>query len=655
MKTIRYIVSAIVLAAGLIACQQENMQPQNLSDGNEVEVAFDVMFPEPISVETKSPMGEGPEELNLVLCLYGAGDGYVQNWIPATLISTITDDNGYITRARYSVKLPVTDEPRTVHLFANAPSLEMVDYIDVIMEHMVSTDNDGAFWQEVSLPHIKKLANGSVDPASVRPLTNGVYLVRNFAKFVVYSAVQGDDDYAHFQLKRWALINVPTSGYVAPYTGDAANRFPGGFLNVKDYIGEDGTLTGSALYANLKDADRYLGYIPASDTPINSEYPGDPSDDPASDPIYAANNGAQYMYERPLPTTDQRQTSILIEIEFDGEHELAEDGEPVTYWYKMEILDESGAYLPFLRDFVYNVKIVGLDIVGYDTAQEAFNGPYFGNISASLETAGLNEIANKTSMIHVDQMDYTFLTGGTSEILTKPGSDVPAQFWFKTGDSDFLYETTAGVCIITTELIPVDGFEPAITVFQVNTGVITVNLAETSETQVKKSIIRVSGKPDAANGKTIYREITINLMTTQDFVHGSDNTSITTVPDDLDAPGQEVGITLWLPEGLGSSVFPIQVRIEAENNTLTANSIDLPVKTGPSDFDSSRNTFYFIYTIKYSDYCQLNPRTRKYEYKYDFPLTFYTSKNGDNSTRIKIRDLKGDFNTTDLTLGTVTP
>ncbi|MBO4844346.1 MAG: hypothetical protein J5490_07165 [Bacteroidales bacterium] len=69
----------------------------------------------------------------------------------------------------------------------------------------------------------------------------------------------------------------------------------------------------------------------------------------------------------------------------------------------------------------------------------------------------------------------------------------------------------------------------------------------------------------------------------------------------------------------------------------------------------TRNTFYFIYTINYSDYCKLNPRTRKYEYTYDFPLAFFTNKSTDNSTRILIRDLKGDFNPKELALGTVTP
>ena len=62
-------------------------------------------------------------------------------------------------------------------------------------------------------------------------------------------------------------------------------------------------------------------------------------------------------------------------------------------------------------------------------------------------------------------------------------------------------------------------------------------------------------------------------------------------------------------------------------------------------------------SYKYSDYCWLNPRTKKYEYTYEFPMKFYTSKTGDNSTQINLGDMANPahFNPTYLTLGTVTP
>ena len=669
MKVFRYI-SAIVMAAVLIACQKENTQFEIPAGGEKVEVTFSVLFPEPIIINTKaeSAMGEGPTSLDLMLCLYGAGDGYVQNWIPAQIVSTTTE-GGFITGGTYKASLPVTDEPRIVHLFANAPSISNIDYIDNIMEEMVSTDNNGAFWQEVRLPHIKRRSAGSAepDPTSVAALTRGVHLVRNFAKIIVRGAAPSDPDYVdpHFVVKRWTLINVPVKGYVAPYMGDASNRFPDGYTNIAAYESNGG----ADLYAQLKDTDNYLGYMPF-DTDIDGQYPGDPSSDPDSDPIYAPNGGAQYMYERPLPSTEEIQTAFLVEIEFDSEHPLTVEHnnlfpeDPVssiTYWYKIEVLDNDGAYFPFFRDFVYRIRLEALNDEGSETALEAYNGPYFGNISASLETAGLSELSDGVSLIHVDLMDYTFLTGGTQEILSttgvyNPDDPNPAQLYFipDVANPQAYHVSTDGICEITVTQVDVPGHEHAITAFEANeTGVITVTLANTGN-QVKKSILRVSGKSLTNNAKAIYREITINLMNKQEFKHNSYETAITNQPV-VNGKNNPVELTLYRPEDLGASVFPIQIRVEAENNTLSAISPDLPVKSGVSLFDSTRNSFYYIYTIKYSDYCKLNPRTKRYDYYYDFKMTFYTNKTGDNSTKIDIRDLAGNFYAKELTLGTVNP
>ena len=144
-------------------------------------------------------------------------------------------------------------------------------------------------------------------------------------------------------------------------------------------------------------------------------------------------------------------------------------------------------------------------------------------------------------------------------------------------------------------------------------------------------------------------------MQTQDFKHGAVATAITTQPDDLTAANESVGIKIQLPEGLGASVFPVQVRIEAENNTLSATSTDLPAQTGASVFDATRNTFYFIYTITYDMYRHLDQATWTYNYTYEFPITLYTNSRTDNRTLIDIRDLGGKFNPMKLGLGVEVP
>ena len=72
-------------------------------------------------------------------------------------------------------------------------------------------------------------------------------------------------------------------------------------------------------------------------------------------------------------------------------------------------MDTEGGYIPIYRDIVYRMNIADIEEVGSKTAFDAFKGEYFGNISASVETANLTDLSNKSSQIHVDQLDYTFV------------------------------------------------------------------------------------------------------------------------------------------------------------------------------------------------------------------------------------------------------
>ena len=666
MKATKYI-AALALLTGLISCQPEMFNGETV-EADTVEVTISVAFPEPLAVATKAKMGEGPtaDAFDIHLCLYGPGDGYVQNWIDATDITYTTDPvTHYVTGGTFKALLPITSDRRTVHIIANPPASvnpTTSDYIDNVMEKMVTTlgsDDECSYWQQIILPDGIQAKEGTGSATqlpsaddNVTAAFNNVHLLRNFAKIVVTSPDPSDPSYEYFDVKSWTLINVPTKGYVAPYTGDKNNRFPSGYLN--DFLKQNPT--GPQLYAQLtgteEGQDNYPGYMPP-EAEINEDFPGNPAT--AAEGVYVGRGEPLYMYERPLPQTGMTQTAVLIEVEFKEGHALYRAGENNTYWYKIEVLDNHGAYVPFLRDIVYTLRIKGLPEIGETTALAAYNGAYYGNISASLETAGLSDLSNGTSAIHVGRMDYTFLTGGTSRILTLDGTEngTPAQFYFKPDISaaNTYWQTTSGVCIISVTNKTVGGYDPAVTGFSVTDGgVITVTLAETGD-EMKKSIIRVSGRLDDPNAKDLYRDITITLMDTQNFAHGSDETCIENAATvNVNGVDNEVQFALYLPEGLGASVFPVQVRIEAEQNSLSAVTPDLPVEIGPSKFNSAKNTYFFIYTINYSDYCKLNPQTKKYEYTYDFHFSMFTSKRGDNSTRIDIRDLAGDFNPMILTL-----
>ncbi|MCR5714182.1 MAG: hypothetical protein K6F98_04555 [Bacteroidales bacterium] len=701
MKAIKYI-AAIALLAGLVSCQKEydaEVQTAPEAHPGMIEVPFTVHFPEPLPVSTKSVMGEGPAVtgFSLGFCLFGAGDGFVQNWQTAELVTPITDAQGHITGGSFTVLLPLSDEKRIVHVIADIPANAdpgntnaanpiTNTYIDKTMELLVTGKNaagayEGAYWQEIVLENGIRQYLGDDDiyhPEDdvVEDLSN-IHLVRNFTKFTVTNEDPSSEKYDGFQVTRWALINVPTMGYVAPYTGNASARFPKGYTNIKNYTAVDALL--NQLSGTEEGQDNYPGAIPP-DAEIDETFPGDPDGEGAAN--YTVGGGSQYMYERPLPTSTQKQTAVLVEVEFDAdnavsvayreEKEITDETVKAKYWYKIEALNAQGQYIPFYRNVAYILKIAGLETAGAATANDAFLGSYFGNISASLETASLNELSDGTSKIHVDLMDYTFLAGGGAPVTLMKDESTAAQFWFvpdvsyPSVESPAAYtQSTSGVCDIKVESVDVAGYDAAITAFTANEdGSIAVTLASTG-TKVKKSIIRVSarvGDDEATNpNKYIYRDITINLMETQSFIHANETVTEVTAFDGTPSTtglNNPVKINIFLPEDLGASVFPIQVRIEAENNTLSATSEDLPVATGKTVFgDGTRNTYFFIRTIEYSEYCHLDSRTKKYVYTYKFPVTFYTSKSGTNAnaTLIDIRDLGGKFNRKLLGFGVEVP
>lgn len=648
MKTIAKYILAIGLLALAVSC--ENLLiPKGYDDAEMVEVTMSFAFPEPVAISTKAQMSEGPtaDEFNIYLCVYGPGEGYVQNWIQPLETTMHSDENGFVDRGTFKALLPITEDNRTIHILVNPPASVVPtasDYIDNVMEQMVTTDGECAYWQQIELDKIdagNEMSTTTGYPkasATVEAAFTDVHLVRNFAKLIVTSDLITNGSY--FEVKRWTLINVPDKAYIAPYMSSGSYRFPNGYLNIANYLSD------GSLYSQLTTTDNYPGVMP-TDATINTDFPSDLSK-------YAVRGGAQYMYERPVPTTAGEQTAILVEIQFDQNHNPGSRTDR-TYWYKVEVIDNNGEYIPMFRDIAYTLKIEGIQEEGAATAQAAYNGPYFGNISASLETASLNDLSDGTSQIHVDVMDFTFMgaDGGSTFTLMKSPTEA-AQYWFKPTSSDTpKTQSVTDVCDIKVELLPVAGSQPAVADGSLVTpgdGSIKITLNAASATAIKKSIIRVSGRIGnnvATNThKYLYREINITLMEKQ-------NLAVTvTAPDGKTDAGKPVNFALELPEGLSASVFPIQLRIEAKNNSLCAYSPDLPASTGLSEFDGQRdlNTYYFIYTINFSDYRTLDPVTKKYVYHYDHAFTMYTSKRGDNSTPIKIRDLAGKFNETDVTL-----
>lgn len=634
MKKIIYILTlALFATTSCVTTLNDGLKTTSVppEPGTLVKVQFTAEFPD-LAPTTRAAMGELPVIEKMYVAVFGEGM-YLQNWIPAT--KTNVTGTGSSTKATYSIYLPLVDEARTLDFVANPPSENNppeFDYEKNILPNMITSGNDGAYWQRVSLPNGIKAAknatgdyildgdgNYTVDLNSVAPLQL-VYLIRNYAKIVVQAA-----ETAMFSLLNWTLINYPDRGSLAPFdisTGEVSEAY----MNIKAYEGRPK----GDFYETLTTT--YIGYEPA-DMEIVNTWP--------QNPVYVSSGVPQYMYERQMPEQDQ--TSIVAEIKWKTQTEYANAGGEgtipaglagQTYWYKIELLDKEGEYMPILRHIQYNLSIDGLNEAGYGTAKAAFDGNYFGNISSSLETSSLNEISTGESRIYVDYTDQTFLGGDEGLTLN---------YWFAPDDANnpnnHITRTTGNVTIsVTTKNVA--GYTNPIENFSVNydTGVITFD-TKTRTTELQKGIIRVQGK--VGDKRALFREVTINVIGDLAF---TSETQITSAPTS-DSSDQPVVITIGLPDDIPASLFPIQIRIEAEQNSLSTTNPKIPVQNGPSQFasKSGQRSFYYIYTIEYSQYPHPDPITHEIVGTTTFPLTFYTTKNGGNSTDILISDMNGYF------------
>ena len=178
-----------------------------------------------------------------------------------------------------------------------------------------------------------------------------------------------------------------------------------------------------------------------------------------------------------------------------------------------------------------------------------------------------------------------------------------------------------------------------------NHGTITVRLNDSQPGVVQKGKLKILGQ--VAGGRALYREVEFTVMEKQQFAAGETQASAT--PLASDAMNQETTVTLVLPDGLPRDIFPLQIKIEAQNNGLTSipdNMVTpaisaLPVKYGPSAFNSAKNSYYFVKTITFDDYATLNGTS--YEYTNEFPCKFKTRFGNGNATAIKINDIKGEY------------
>jgi len=678
MKKFLYIISAALLA--LTACTQELEQPADLSSKfpeGKVLVNVEVEFPGMDGADTRA-MAQKPTIDSLYVAVFGS-EGSFQNWIPAKF-DQIVDYQNHTTTAKYSVYLPITDKKRHLHFIANPPKdkdgKKVIKPVfgdeDEVINAMVKTkgstnEPEDAYWQKIEMDHIGSSSTSPTSEGYFEPdqYTQGklakVCLVRNYAKIKV--SVKDNEPY---KILDYRLMNVPTKGSVAPWNTGTQEYEPE-YMKILSYA-ESGK-TGDFYETLMK---KYLGYMPDADS-LDTKLP--------STVVTVNDNGdyGAFMYERTMFTRASKegsQTCFIAHIQFTQDVPI-DDGQTITkgtkYYYKIAVVGPDGEYIPILRNIQYSIEISGIKEKGHTEAEleNAAEWDFAGNINTGLEISSLNELSNGASMIRVNQTEYTsngVVDGQTGEVpsytiywqyfptsATASGTPVTDVGEVAASGSMEAYDVSLMMYDITKESAIDGSLDDLVldhaTLSDGTWGTIEVPIAQRGE-DTKTSVIRISGRYGA--GRRIFREVIINVLPETEFLNKQEQSTDATIKgtyieaDVIDGLNKVVNVHFRIPEGLGASMFPLNVTIEAKNNNLYSTSEDLPVETGTSYWSDKNNTFYFIRQIPLSEYRRIE--NGAYVYKQDYTCTLYTSKESGNSTDIVLADEKGFFKPCELSL-----
>lgn len=633
MKKVFYISITALLA--LVACTKEAEGPSSNQEdvlvvgenGPMATLTFTATFPDTKNpAETKGEMGDIPVIDNVYVAVFGQSSnpdgGNLQHWAPATL--TKVEDANHTYTANYTVTIPLSDEGRVIDFIVNYPSNDppLFDREKIVLNRFYTEGNNGAYWQRVELPNgIKGKTDKDgklvLDDATTA-LLNHIHLVRNFAKITVEPTTAT----AEFDVEGYTLINVPNRGNLAPMNNGS---FDTPYMSIAQYCEQ----TVEDNFVSALDAAHYHGFMPEG-AEIDTSNPGENS-------MIAAGDGF-YMFERTVPTTSNTQTAVIAKLKWKTADKITNPNNKQyaekEFYYKIEVIGEGGEYVPICRNIWYKINLTGLEGDGEETFDKAFTGAYFGNVSASIETATLNEITDNTSTIIVNRMDFT--TVNDNDV-------VDILFQYKPSSTETVLVEGSDV---TVDIRQIDGFDQSIdsrttatastttTVDGVTWGKITVTLKERPTSGMLRGALRIQG--NRSGKRVLFRDVILTVMAKADFVSTASDVSVS---------GDNVTVNIKLPEKLSYGVFPIQVKIEAQNKNLTSNSGDLPVDFGTSAFDPNKNSFYFVKTIQYSDYYHKDA-SGAWVYTTEYPCTLKRTSN--DPLNIKISDKADYFNVKDL-------
>lgn len=409
---IKRLTTYIVVAASLVlgACSEETLRPDVPDAGGEEGVRVSIAIPDMPRLATRA-FGDTPAaDLKLTVFEFEKGTDPTNTFLTkiyqAETLTQTNVTNGATVDFRIN-DLLMTESPRVLH-FVVAPQHLDARYASeaVVFSNLSVRDNSQAYWGRVEFPN----GYGTVDKDMKPQLTDeakqkltGVNVLRNFAKVSVEVAATAT---ANFQLTGFELVNVPTSGTVAPYNS-GRQKFPRMFDDA-------GTMLGYlAVAGNGSGQQGYSGIMPANCGFRNLEENFSPVAG-GGRPAWSTRDA--YLYEHPFEST--RRTYVILQ----GNYRPTTTDAWQTCYYKIDLVrlnEESGMteYYDILRNYDFHINVTGVSAPGASTASEAISGVSYNNISADVDARDMLQISDGANIVEVSKTNIIFTNTTPVEFL----------------------------------------------------------------------------------------------------------------------------------------------------------------------------------------------------------------------------------------------
>ncbi len=611
----RKIAFILLWVLALVSCVRQEMDPHELSEASAgaVTIPFTVAGEELAGPSTRSvELGEDTPLESLHIAVFGSS-GYLKEYVKAK--DLVRSDTTYIDRYgisrtvalyHFNVTLPLTDSRRIIHFIGNGPSMLSFGYADALLPQVLSGTGQRSYWQKKTIDgirarkshvegsyidgngnqvfkgdYIDRNGNKVVDGKSYVPdqatlnAFRGIPLVKNWAKITLSSAED-----SHFTPYSYAIINVPSRGTVAPYS--AATAF------VSDYQ----TLS----FEQLVEMD-YKANLPVG-VPFDTSIPSAEDFQNHTGGVVSVGEGAVYLYERPVPTSEMPPSSIIVYGHYQNPDDPDNEGD---YYYKVDLM-EGDEYYPIFRNFEYEVKVVSITSKGHHNPVAAAAAAGSADVSADINASHLADISDGTARLIVTPwMARTFTSRVTDGVLGVFFVDDVIRWHINMGVDSVIVEKLP-MPYGAADIIDQVSVDPPLENVEGSEGWRTLHFTTVEPgTTARTQTLRITGLYETGR---LYRDVQISLLPVQPMKVRCTQRKIADEVDTYQC------VEIVIPQGLESSMFPLEFWIEPERMTLTPDATkvnnNLPVSSGPSisenEDQAGKPTFHFMRTLSWEEY-----------------------------------------------------